>query len=200
MASILEDWSWPWSAQTLSLHLFKLEDKITALQWACCAENQGLEPRFPEWTASHSGSPSLSIHPSTSHLTERERETETSRDRERHLAVNSGLAGFSWTAVSNKVSRLKEKGRKNGVLHNNPAVRERQQRRKRGMNDGEILLKSLNDRGQFLLTRRKKVQWVYWLVGYSGLKSWLIGSQRILLCLFRSIAYQKSFHPTCIPH
>lgn len=34
--------------------------------------------------------------------------------------------------------------------------RERQQRRKRGMNDGEILLKSLNDRSQFLLTRRKR--------------------------------------------
>lgn len=127
-----------------------LEDKITALQWTCCAENQGPGPRFPERTASRRGSPSLPIHPSTSHLTERERDTE------RHLAVDPGLAGFSRTAVSDKVSHPQRKRGENGVLHNNPAVKERQQRRKRGMDDGEIWLKSLNDRGQFLLTRRKR--------------------------------------------
>lgn len=64
------------------------------------------------------------------------------------------------------------------------------------MNDGEILLKSLNDRGQFLLTRRKRynepTDW--WILRF---KSWLIGSKRILLGPFRSIAHQKSF-PSCM--
>lgn len=59
------------------------------------------------------------------------------------------------------------------------------------MNDGEIWLKSLNDRGQFLLTRRKRynesTDW--WILRF---KSWLIGSKRILQCLLRSVACRKS--------
>lgn len=59
------------------------------------------------------------------------------------------------------------------------------------MNDGEIWLKSLNDRGQFLLTRRKRynesTDW--WILRF---KSWLIGSKRILQCLLRLVACRKS--------
>lgn len=59
------------------------------------------------------------------------------------------------------------------------------------MNDGEIWLKSLNDRGQFLLTRRKRynesTDW--WILRF---KSWLIGSKRILQCLLRLVARRKS--------
>lgn len=59
------------------------------------------------------------------------------------------------------------------------------------MNDGEIWLKSLNDRGQFLLTRRKRynesTDW--WILRF---KSWLIGSKRILQCLLRSVARRNS--------
>ena len=117
------------------------------------AQCQGFHSKQPHIAAPHHCL-FIPLHPTWQR--ERERGRQTSRERERLLAVNPGLAGFSWTAVSNKVSRLGKKKKKNGVLHNNPAQRERQQRRKRGMNDGEILLKSLNDRSQFLLTRRKR--------------------------------------------
>lgn len=36
----------------------------------------------------------------------------------------------------------KKRGEKTGVLHNNSTLRERQQRRKRGMDDEEILIKA----------------------------------------------------------
>lgn len=58
------------------------------------------------------------------------------------------------------------------------------------MNDGEILLKSSNDRGQFLLTRRKRynesTDW--WILRF---KSWLIGSKRILRRPLRSVARRQ---------
>lgn len=82
VTAILEDWRWPWSVQTLSLNPFRLEDKIMALQWACCAEKQGPEPRFLEQTASHSCSPSPPIHLSTSTWQkESERHRPTERER-----------------------------------------------------------------------------------------------------------------------
>lgn len=59
-------------------------------------------------TASHRCFPSLSIHPPASHLTESGRDAQQQREK-RLLAVDPGLAGFSRTAVSNKVSRLKNK-------------------------------------------------------------------------------------------
>lgn len=97
-------------------------------------------------------------------------------------------------------STKKKKERKKSlrVLHNNSLQRERQQR-KRGMNDGEILVKSLNDRGQFLPTRRRRynesTDW--WFLRFKG---GLIGSKRILLCPFRSItqAPYKSLHPALV--
>lgn len=192
-------WSWPRSAQTLSLDPFRLEDKIMALQWACCAENRGPEPMFPE---PHIAAPHhclfIPLHPTW----QKERETQTSRERERLLAVNPGLAGFSWTAVSNKVSRLKKKRKKkkgkNGVLHNNPVQRERQQRRKRGMNDGETVLKSLNDRGQFLLTRRKRYN-ESTDCGYSGLKAdWLARRGSSCACLDRYVRSPSILHEACV--
>lgn len=78
--------------------------------------------------------------------------------------------------MSNKVSRFKEEGgEKWSTSQQSSAKRERQQRRKRGMNDGEILLKSLNDRGQFLLTRRKSynepTDW--WILRFKKLTDWL---------------------------
>lgn len=58
---------------------FGLEDKITAFQWACSAENMG--PRANVSRASYSCSPSLSIHHPASHLTERWRDTDQQREK-----------------------------------------------------------------------------------------------------------------------
>ena len=126
-----------------------------ALESACCAEDRGPEPRFPEQTASHSCSPSLPIHPSTSHLTERVRAIDQQREEG---------GGGSWQrcqALLGSVEQLclikclaseKERGGEFEYF-----TEENDSRGGRGgMNDGEILLKSLNDRGQFLLTRRKR--------------------------------------------
>lgn len=148
------------------------------------------QPMFSQQTAPHSCSPSLSIHPPQHPTWQREREAQTNSERKSLLAANPSLAGFSRTAVSNKESCLRKKRegkkKKRRVLHDNSAKRERL-RRTRGMNDGEILLKSSNDRGQFLLTRRKRynepTDW--WILRF---KSRLIGSKRILRRLLRSVA------------
>lgn len=128
-----------------SVSLF-IHGKTMAHQWGCCGENQGPEPRFPEQTASYSCSPSLPIHPSASHLTERVRE------REKHRPGTEAQRGtWQWIqALLGSVEQLclikclasKKNGGENGVLHNNPTLRERQQRRKRGMDDEEILIKA----------------------------------------------------------
>lgn len=117
-------------------------------------------------------------------------EMERDRPAERLLAVNPGPTGVSWTAVSNKVSRQTptKKTEYFTTIH--------RKRRKRVEEWWRDLLKSLNDRGHFLLTRRK---------GYNDstdwriirFQSWMIGSKRILLCLFRRIARQNPVHPAC---
>lgn len=151
-----------------SVTLF-IHGKTMAHQWGCCGENQGPEPRFPEQTASYSCSPSLPIHPSASHLTERvserEREAQTRhRGTEKHLAVNPGLAGFGWTAVSNKVSRLKEKRGEKWSTSQQSNAKRKAAEEEEGDGWWRDFDKSLNDRGAISPNREDKVQWVHWLV------------------------------------
>lgn len=119
LAAILEYWTWSCSAQTLTLYPHRLEDKnhgssVGLLCRELGARSQGFQSKQPRIAAPHHCL-FIPLHPTW----QKEGETQTNRERKGLLAVNPGLAGFSWTAVSNKVSRLKKK--KNGVLYNNPA-------------------------------------------------------------------------------
>lgn len=137
---------------------------------------------------------SITVYSSPQHPTwQRAREAQTNSERKSLLAANPRLAGFSRTAVSNKESCLRKKkrgGKKNAEYFTTIQHEERGCGGQGGMNDGEILLKSSNDRGQFLLTRRKRynesTDW--WILRF---KSWLIGSKRILRSLLRSVAQQQ---------
>lgn len=146
---------------------------------------------FSQQTAPHRCSPSPSIH-HHGIPPDREREAQTNSERKSLLAANPSLAGFSRTAVSNKESCLRKKrgGKKTQSTSRQFSTKERGCGGQGGMNDGEILLKSSNDRGQFLLTRRKRynesTDW--WILRF---KSWLIGSKRIFRRLLRSVAWRQ---------
>lgn len=71
------------------------------------AQSQGFQSKGPHIAAPHHCL-FIPLHPTW----QKERNTQTNTHRERLLAVKPGLAGFSWTAVSNKVSRLKERKKK----------------------------------------------------------------------------------------
>lgn len=157
---------WPWSAKTLLLSLF------TAKPWLISgvavertrAQSQGFQSKQPHIAAPHHCL-FIPLHPTWQTEWVREREAQTRhRGTERHLAVNPGLAGFGWTAVSNKVSRLKEKQGEKWSTSQQSNAKRKAAEEEEGDGWWRDFDKSLNDRGAISPNREDKVQWVHWLV------------------------------------
>lgn len=129
--------------------------------------------------------------PPASHLTGSEKHRPTAREKASWQQTQASPdSAEQLCLIKSLVSGKERRGKKTQSTSRQFSTKERGSGGQGGVNDGEILLKSSNDRGQFLLTRRKRynesTDW--WILRF---KSWLIGSKRILRRLLRSVARRQ---------
>lgn len=151
------------------------------------AHSQCVHSKQPHIAALHH---CLFIAPSIPPDRKSEKHRPTAREKASWQQIQASLGSAEQLCLIKSLVSQKKREKKTQSTSRQFSAKERGCGGQGGMNDGEILLKSSNDRGQFLLTRRKRynesTDW--WILRF---KSWLIGSKRILRRLLRSVARRQ---------